>query len=156
VYAHAGGKPPGGFVDVGCGNGLLYCLVASVDSCHELSIHLNVIRGDGVSESRSVLFQGGRPCKTHISVSKTSTSEFSHPQRLAEEQSERARTCLVASVDSCHELSIHLNVIRGDGVSESRSVLFYWARVYAHAGGKPPGGFVDVGCGNGLLYVPCL
>ena len=34
------------------------CLVASVDSCHELSIHLNVIRGDGVSESRSVLFQG--------------------------------------------------------------------------------------------------
>ena len=35
-----------------------------------------------------------------------------------------SKTCLVASVDSCHELSIHLKVIRGDGESESRSVLF--------------------------------
>ena len=35
-------------------------------------------------------------------------------------------------------------------------LVVYWARVYAHAGGKPPGGFVDVGCGNGLLYVALL
>lgn len=34
-------------------------------------------------------------------------------------------------------------------------LVVYWARVYAHAGGKPPGGFVDVGCGNGLLCVAC-
>ncbi|GAA5865372.1 hypothetical protein JCM3774_005616 [Rhodotorula dairenensis] len=30
-------------------------------------------------------------------------------------------------------------------------LVVYWAEVYPELGGKPPGGFVDVGCGNGLL-----
>ncbi|GAA5986588.1 hypothetical protein JCM10908_003815 [Rhodotorula pacifica] len=30
-------------------------------------------------------------------------------------------------------------------------LVVYWHEVYPESGGKPPGGFVDVGCGNGLL-----
>lgn len=30
-------------------------------------------------------------------------------------------------------------------------LVTYWAEIYPDTEGKPPGGFVDVGCGNGLL-----
>ncbi|SCZ98708.1 BZ3500_MvSof-1268-A1-R1_Chr7-1g09246 [Microbotryum saponariae] len=32
-------------------------------------------------------------------------------------------------------------------------LIVVWRDMYADSDGKPPGGFVDVGCGNGLLYV---
>lgn len=30
-------------------------------------------------------------------------------------------------------------------------LILLWRDMYADCGGRPPGGFVDVGCGNGLL-----
>lgn len=33
-------------------------------------------------------------------------------------------------------------------------LIILWRGMYLESNGKPPGGFVDVGCGNGLLCVP--
>ena len=32
-------------------------------------------------------------------------------------------------------------------------IILLWRQIYSHCDSRPPGGFVDVGCGNGLLQV---
>ena len=43
--------------------------------------------------------------------------------------------------------------LRGGQVAIASWLIVVWRKMYADSDGKPPGGFVDVGCGNGLLQV---
>lgn len=38
-----------------------------------------------------------------------------------------------------------------EDVAVTAWLMIVWRHMYAESEGKPPGGFVDLGCGNGLL-----